>query len=61
MPLNLEKLLTPKEAADILRVGVGTLAVWRATKRYALVYIKCGRAVRYRESDVQKFIEERAA
>jgi len=57
--LSLERLLTPNETAAILRVSVGTLAVWRATKRYALVYIKCGRSVRYRESDLKTFIESR--
>jgi hypothetical protein len=57
--LHLERLLTPLETASVLRVSVGTLAVWRATKRYPLVYIKCGRSVRYRESDLKAFIESR--
>ena len=28
--------LTPKQAAQLLKVSVGTLAVWRSTKRYDL-------------------------
>lgn len=52
------KLLTPKECAQLMRVHVGTLAVWRSTKRYPLKYLKCGHAVRYREEDILKFMKE---
>ena len=31
-----DELLTPKQAAQLLKVSVGTLAVWRSTKRYDL-------------------------
>jgi hypothetical protein len=54
-----QDLLTPTEAAAILRLSVKTLAVWRCRKRYPLAYIKCGAKVRYRRSDVLKFLEER--
>ena len=53
------KLLTPKQVAEILGVSVETLNVWRATKRYNLKYVKSGRLVRYREEDVQEFIDSR--
>ncbi|HYF32500.1 MAG TPA: hypothetical protein VD993_15355 [Chitinophagaceae bacterium] len=36
-----------------------TLAVWDCTKRYDLKPIKVGRAVRYRKSILDKFLEER--
>jgi hypothetical protein len=52
------KLLTPCECAKLLRVAVGTLAVWRCTKRYPLPYLKLGHAVRYRTADVEKFLQE---
>ena len=52
------KYLTPKEVAEILRVRVVTLAVWRCTKRYPLPYTKVGNAVRYRADDVQKFLQK---
>ncbi|MNS10606.1 Helix-turn-helix domain protein [compost metagenome] len=55
----LEKLLTPAQTAEALGTTVQTLAVWRCTKRYALPYVKIGRSVMYRETDVQKFIESR--
>jgi excisionase family DNA binding protein len=57
--VNLPKLLTPEEAASILGVTKATLEVWRSTKRYNLPFVKSGRLVRYRESDLAKFIEER--
>lgn len=50
------KLLTPDQVADLLGVTEHTLAVWRCEKRVNLKYIKCGRLVRYRTSDVDAFI-----
>lgn len=54
-----EPLLDRKTAAKYLRVSPGTLAVWDCTKRYNLEPIKIGRAVRYRRSSLDKFIEDR--
>jgi excisionase family DNA binding protein len=56
---KLLKLLTEQEAADLLTVSRGTLSVWRCARRYPLRYIKVGRAVRYRESDILQFIASR--
>ena len=59
-PTELEPLLDRKSAARYLAVSPGTLAVWDCTKRYpGLKSIKVGRAVRYRRSDLDKFLEER--
>ncbi len=52
-------LLTKEQVSEILGISVGTLAVWRATKRYNLPYVKSGRLIRYREEDVQAFILSR--
>lgn len=57
----MEKLLTPIEVAAILSVSVGTLNVWRCTRRVELPFIKIGRSVRYPESALQKFIDDRRA
>lgn len=54
-----QKLLTPDQAAEILGVSAKTLSIWRSTKRYDLPYVKSGRLVRYRESDLQDFITRR--
>ena len=44
----MSNFLNTREAAEFLRVSAGTLMVWRCTKRYALPFVKVGRAVRYR-------------
>ena len=55
--------LDPPAAAKFLGgttpLSVGTLAVWRSTKKYNLPYVKIGRYVRYRKSDLRKFAQER--
>ena len=54
-----DDLLTSEEASK--RLGLknkNTLGVWRTTKRYDLPYIKVGRLVRYRQSDIEKFINQ---
>lgn len=56
---NRVNLLTPSEVSEVLGVSVETLNVWRATNRYPLPYVKAGRLVRYRLSDVNAFIESR--
>lgn len=54
---NFEPLLDRKSAAKYLAVSPGTLATWDSTKRYNLNPIKIGRAVRYRRSDLDRFIQ----
>ncbi|WP_423820704.1 helix-turn-helix domain-containing protein [Salinisphaera sp. SPP-AMP-43] len=50
------RLLTPNQVAELLGVTVHTLAVWRCTKRYPLTFLKIGSRVRYRQADVDAFI-----
>lgn len=54
-----ETLLTRKQAAEFLGVKEHTLAVWACNKRYTLPYVKVGRLVKYRYSDLLNFIEQR--
>lgn len=51
------QLLSRREAAAFLGLNEGTLAVWATTQRYDLPYVKVGRSVRYRMSDLEGFIE----
>jgi Helix-turn-helix domain len=51
-------LLTPYEAAEALHSTVGTLAVWRCTRRYALRFTKIGRKIFYRPEDIEKFVRQ---
>lgn len=53
------KLLTRAEAAKYLGLKKNTLALWASLKRYDLPYIKVGRLVKYRLSDLEDFINSR--
>ena len=52
-------LLDTTEAAAILDVVPGTLEVWRSTKRHNIPFVKVGRLVRYRRSDLVAWLESR--
>lgn len=52
-------LLTEQQAAEFLNIRPGTLACWRVNKRYPLPYVKIGRSVRYRLSDLEAFAAAR--
>lgn len=54
---NVGELITPEEAAKVLGVRPGTLAVWR-TRSINLPFHKIGRAVRYKLADVIEFAEK---
>jgi hypothetical protein len=54
-----DKLRTPQETADKLRVTIGTLTIWRCVQRYNLPYVKVGRKVFYKDSDIENFIKSR--
>lgn len=57
--MNRDPLVTPEIAAANLGVSPKTLAVWRCTGRYDLPFIKCGARVRYRASEVERFLARR--
>lgn len=50
-----------KLAAFTLGVQANTLAVWRSSGRNRLPFIKVGRSVKYRISDLAEFIASRTA
>lgn len=52
-------LLSNTEAANLLKISPATLTVWRAERRYNIPFIKVGRCVRYRLSDVEDWLEAR--
>jgi hypothetical protein len=54
-----KELLDDRAAAAVLDVTPGTLSVWRSTGRYALPFVKVGRNVRYRHSDLLAWLEKR--
>ena len=52
-------LLSEQEAADFLQLSPGTLSVWRSTGRYALPFAKIGSRIRYRQNDLQAWLDSR--
>jgi excisionase family DNA binding protein len=50
--------LTTQEAAAFLGVKPATLEAWRLNRRHVIPYIRLGRAVRYRQSDLQAYVEQ---
>lgn len=53
------ELLDENAAAEFLALKPGTLSVWRSTGRYGIPFIKCGHLVRYRRSELEKWLESR--
>jgi hypothetical protein len=49
-------LLSRKQAALYLGVSEQTLAIWKCTGRYNLPTVKIGRLVKYRQADLDHFI-----
>ncbi len=59
-PVDFRAVLhTPAETAEYLGVQSQTLAVWRMSGKYGLPFVKVGRLVRYRQSDIERFVERR--
>ena len=54
-----DTLLTPDETSALLGIPVKTLAHWR-TQRTGPLALRLGSHVRYRVSDLQAWLEERA-
>ena len=59
LELSPNRLLSRKEAAQLLGVSEMTLAIWKSTKRYDLPCVKMGALAKYRYGDLMAFIEKR--
>jgi len=55
----MEKLLNEREAEEILGMAPGFLRKNRCVGKAHPPFIKVGKSIRYRPSDLEKFIEER--
>jgi len=53
------ELIDEIAAAAHITVAPATLRVWRCTGRYNLPFVKVGRLVRYRISDLDRFLRDR--
>ncbi len=57
---NPHKSYSSREAADLMGVGAGTLAVWRCHKKYPeLTTYRQGREIRYTAEGIANFIASR--
>lgn len=54
-----DALLSRREAAEYLSLKPQTLALWACTGRYGLPLIKVGRYARYRQSDLDNWLQSR--
>lgn len=54
-----DQMLGRKEAAEFLGVKEGTLAIWKSTNRQIIPTYKVGKYIKYRASDLQKFLDEK--
>ena len=59
-PQPITKLYKESEAARFLGVQVSTLQAWRTRNTYQLKFIKVGGLVRYRQKDIDEFVERQA-
>lgn len=58
--MNSELLMTPEDAAKLLLISEHTLAYWRRPKIDSdLPWIEVGGQVRYRLSDIQRWLDSR--
>jgi excisionase family DNA binding protein len=55
-PTGKSLLLSRSEAAMYLGISKQTLAIWNCTGRYHVPFVKIGRLVKYRKSDLDTFI-----
>jgi len=55
MTIDPDELITDTEAARLLHQQAQTLAAWRCERR-GPAYVKCGRRVLYRRSDIAKWL-----
>jgi excisionase family DNA binding protein len=51
-------LLTTEEAAGYLNTSKATLETWRCTKAVNLPFVRLGRAVRYRRSELDRWLQQ---
>jgi excisionase family DNA binding protein len=54
------ELLNTSAAAKYLGLEPQTLSTWRCLGRYGLPFIRVGRCIKYRRSDLDKWLESRS-
>lgn len=55
----LSELFNPELTANAFQVKKETLAIWRSTGRYNLPFVRVGRRIFYRQSDIEDWLNLR--
>lgn len=50
-------LATPEQAAKLIQINASTLQKWRSTGENNIPFVKIGRSVRYRVTDLRDYVE----
>ena len=57
LSLNDDLIVNTQEAAQLIRTPERSLIKWRSTGEHNIPFIKIGRNVRYRTTDLRKWID----
>lgn len=57
LSLDIDALTDTDGAAILLSVPASTLTKWRSTGEVRIPFVRLGRQIKYRTSDLKKFIE----
>ena len=57
LSFNDDVLATPEEAAKLIKINASTLQNWRSTGENNIPFVKIGRSVRYRVSDLKAYVD----
>lgn len=57
LTFNDDVLATPEQAAQLIQINASTLQKWRSTGENNIPFVKIGRSVRYRVSDLKAYVE----
>lgn len=52
------QMLTPEEVAQLLRISVSTLRIWRKNPYSGPRWVEVGGNIRYRLADVERYLSE---
>jgi len=55
--LKTDRLLSTEKAAELLSIPAATLIKWRSTGQVRIPFVKIGRQIKYRTTDLKRFIE----
>ena len=54
---NDDVLVTPEQASELLAIPHSSLQKWRSTGENNIPFVKIGRSVRYRTTDLKTYVE----